>query len=192
VTFLYAITKIRAEHQAIIRICGSSFQELLSATIITQSQSRITTVTYSDFARLMRITRLYINNNSCDQARNFRIPILFYYLSSMQQSCASSALHMCFWYATLTHLEMICDAIVRIHATEDIAVISVMSDTIFAQFNVPRDFPRNGHLTRSQYRGSPRPLKSKNARTSDYIPRIKKFEKKRKESRKELWYLFEI
>lgn len=56
---------------------------------------------------------------------------------------------------------MICDAVVRIHATKDIAIITVMSDAIFARFNVLWDLPRNGHLTRSQYHGSPRPFKSR-------------------------------
>lgn len=69
---------------------------------------------------------------------------------------------------TLTHLKMIADAVVRIDATENIAIVTVMSDAIFARFNVLRDFPRNGHLTRSQYHRCPRPLKSKCTNVSDY------------------------
>lgn len=68
----------------------------------------------------------------------------------------------------LTHLEMIGDTIVRIHATKDIAIITIMSDAIFAWFSVLRDFPRNGYLTRSQYNGGSRPLKSRVAHISDY------------------------
>lgn len=62
-----------------------------------------------------------------------------------------------------SYLKMIGDTVVRIHATKDIAIITIMSDAIFARFNILRDFPRNGHLTRPQYRGSSPPLKSKSA-----------------------------
>ncbi|KAL0125804.1 hypothetical protein PUN28_004695 [Cardiocondyla obscurior] len=49
-------------------------------------------------------------------------------------------------YAALnqkTYLKVIGDTIVRIHAAKDVAIITIMSDAIFARFNVLRDFPRN-------------------------------------------------
>lgn len=67
----------------------------------------------------------------------------------------------------LTYSKMIGDTIIRIHATKNITVVTVMPDAIFAWFNILWDFPRNGHLTRSQYHGSSRPLKSKSAHISD-------------------------
>lgn len=67
----------------------------------------------------------------------------------------------------LTYLKMIGDTIVRIHATKDITVVTVMLNAIFTRFNVLWDFPCNGHLTRSQYHGSSSPLKSKSIHIPD-------------------------
>lgn len=65
----------------------------------------------------------------------------------------------------LTYSEMIGDTIVRIYTTKNITVVTIMPDAIFARFNILWDFPRNGHLTRPQYHGSSRPLKSKSTHT---------------------------
>lgn len=67
----------------------------------------------------------------------------------------------------VTYSKMIGDTIVRIHATKNITVITVMLNAIFARFNVLWDFPCNGHLTRSQYHGSSSPLKSKSIHIFD-------------------------
>lgn len=56
------------------------------------------------------------------------------------------------------YLEVVWHAVVREDATKDITVVPVVSDTIFPVFNVLRDLPSNGHLTRAKNHRRPLPF----------------------------------
>lgn len=55
---------------------------------------------------------------------------------------------------------MVGHAVVREDATKDVTIVTVVPNTIFTSFDILRDLPRNGYLTRAENHRHPLPLES--------------------------------
>lgn len=58
------------------------------------------------------------------------------------------------------YLKMVGHAVIREDATKDVTIVTVVPNTIFTSFDILRDLPRNGYLTRAENHRHPLPLES--------------------------------
>lgn len=56
------------------------------------------------------------------------------------------------------NLKMVGHAVVREDAAKDVTIVTVVPNTIFTSFDILRDLPRNGYLTRAENHRHPLPL----------------------------------
>lgn len=56
------------------------------------------------------------------------------------------------------YLKMVGHTVVREDATKDVTIVTVVPNTIFTSFDILRDLPRNGYLTRAENHRHPLPL----------------------------------
>lgn len=60
---------------------------------------------------------------------------------------------------------MVGHAVVREDAAKDVTIVTVVPNTIFTSFDILRDLPRNGYLTRAENHRHPLPLEPISTRT---------------------------